>query len=112
LAPTNEITVQSRATQIHWHGLALKRKRESVARHPMSQYRQHIVDSAPTLLQQHAAEEPSLFKRERTNKRIEHSIVRSVEEEAALGYQLLRYGVRRLVDQLINDGLVGVNRLT
>ena len=69
----------------HWHGLALKRKRESVARHPVGQYRQHVVDTAQTLLQQHAAEEPSLFRRQRANERVEHSMVRGFEEEAAPG---------------------------
>jgi hypothetical protein len=39
-------------------------------------------------------------------------MVRGFEEEAAPGNQLLHNGVRRFVDQLINNGLVGVNRST
>jgi hypothetical protein len=112
LTAANEITVQSRAAQIYRHGLALKRKREPVTRHPPGQYRQHVVDGAPTFLQQHVAEEPSLFRRKRMNKLAKHSMVRGFEEEAALGNQLLHNGVRRFVDQLINNGFVGVNRST
>jgi len=33
------------------------------------------VDAAQTLLQQHVAEEPSLFRREQANKRVEHSMI-------------------------------------
>ena len=92
--------MQPHAAQIHWHWLALKRKPESFARHPPGQYRQHVVDGVPTLLQ-HVAEEFSLFRRERTKKLVERSIVRGFKEEAALGNQLLRNGVRRFVDQLM-----------
>jgi hypothetical protein len=46
------------------------------------------------------------------NKLFKHSMVRGFEEEAALGNQLLHNGVRRFVDQLINNGFVGVNRST
>jgi hypothetical protein len=112
LKPTNKITVQSHAAELNWHGLALKRKRESVARHPAGQYRQHVMDGVTTLPQQHVAEEPSLFWRERTYERVIHIVIRGFEEVAALGNHLLRNRLRCLVDQLINNGFVGVNRST
>ena len=90
MTTTNEITVEAQAAQLDRHGLAVKRKRSSLARHPPGQDCQDVVDGAPTLVQQRVAEQLSLFRRERTNKRVEHGIVRGFQEETLLRNQPLR----------------------
>jgi hypothetical protein len=68
------------------------------------------VDGVATLLEQHVAEEPSLFGRQATNKPVEDGTISRFEEVATPGNHLLRDRMGRLVDQLINKGFVGVNR--
>src|SRR5260370_26560396 len=69
------------------------------------------MNRARTFLMQHLAQEFSLFRREGADKLVERSSRRGFWEDAAFGNMPSQYGMGRFVHELIDNRLVGVNRL-
>src|SRR5437660_12421674 len=98
--------MQPLTAQLNGHRLAAKGQPNVFGSHPPSQRRKNVVNRAVTRLAQHPRQQRPMLWRKRLNESVILLMGQSVGENACLCHTRTRTREPRLINELVNDGLV------